>query len=49
MPAPLTRSLGRFAAGLSFDALPPKAVTPVKVGFTDCIAVMLAGLREPGR
>lgn len=47
MPAPLTRSLGRFAADLSFDALPPKAVAPVKVGFTDCIAVMLAGSREP--
>ena len=47
MPAPLTRTFGRFAAELSFDALPPEAVAPVKVGFTDCIAVMLAGVREP--
>ena len=47
MPAPLTRTFGRFASELAFDALPPSAVAPVKVGFTDCIAVMLAGVREP--
>ena len=47
MPAPLTRTFGRFAAELYFDALPAEAVAPVKVGFTDCIAVMLAGVREP--
>src|SRR5260370_616754 len=47
MPAPLTRSLGSFAAALTYGALPAKAVAAVRLGFTDCVAVMLAGLREP--
>jgi aconitate decarboxylase len=44
---PLTRALGTFAAGLRFEMLPEKAVEAVKLGFTDCVAVMLAGAREP--
>ena len=47
MPAPLTRTLGQFASGLTFDALPPGAVDVVRLGFTDCIATMLAGADEP--
>jgi aconitate decarboxylase len=47
MPAPLTRSLGSFAASLKYEALPAKAVEAVRLGFTDCVAVMMAGVREP--
>src|SRR6266571_5290608 len=47
MPAALTRSLGSFAASLKYDALPAKAVEAVRLGFTDCVAVMMAGLPEP--
>jgi 2-methylcitrate dehydratase PrpD len=47
MPAPLTRSLGRFAAELAFDDLPPAARDAVRLGVTDCLAVMMAGLDEP--
>jgi len=47
MPAPLTRTLGRFAATLTFDALPPAALGVVRLGFTDCVATMLAGSSEP--
>ncbi|HLJ62767.1 MAG TPA: MmgE/PrpD family protein [Stellaceae bacterium] len=45
--APLTRALGDFASRLSFAALPPRAVDVVRLGFTDCIAAMLAGIDEP--
>ena len=47
MPAPLTRSLGRFVSELRYDALPKAALDVVRTGFTDCIAVMLAGIDEP--
>src|SRR5262245_47773089 len=47
MPAPLTRTLGTFAASLKYEALPAKAVEAVRLGFTDCVAVMMAGVREP--
>jgi 2-methylcitrate dehydratase PrpD len=47
MPAPLTQSLGEFAASLRFDALPARAVEAARLGFTDCVAVLLAGAREP--
>lgn len=47
MPAPLTRTLGRFVSALRFEALPERAVEAVRIGFTDCIAVMLAGMNEP--
>ncbi len=47
MPAPLTRTLARFAASLGYEGLPPKAVDAVRLGFTDCVAAMFAGQTEP--
>jgi 2-methylcitrate dehydratase PrpD len=47
MPAPLTRALGQFASSLRFEALPKAAVDVVRLGFTDCVAAMLAGTDEP--
>jgi 2-methylcitrate dehydratase PrpD len=47
MTAPLTQTLGRFASELTFEKLPAEAVEVVKTGFTDTIAVMLAGRDEP--
>src|SRR6202047_4322373 len=46
MPAPLTRSLGRFVSELRYDALPKAALDVIRTGFTDCVAVMLAGIDE---
>src|SRR6266568_382654 len=46
MPAPITRSLGRFVAELRYEALPKAALDVVRTGFTDCVAVMLAGIDE---
>ena len=47
MPAPLTRDYARFAAALRFESLPAAAVEIVRLGFTDCAGVILAGLHEP--
>ena len=47
MPAPLTRSLGAFVSALRFEALPQAAIDVVRLGFTDCVATMLAGSTEP--
>src|SRR5260370_41174743 len=47
MPAPLTRSLGRFVSELRFASLPRAALDVVRTGFTDCVAVMFAGIDEP--
>jgi 2-methylcitrate dehydratase PrpD len=47
MPTPLTRSFGRFASEIRFESLPAEAVEVVRTGFTDCVAVMLAGRDEP--
>ncbi|HKX09837.1 MAG TPA: MmgE/PrpD family protein, partial [Stellaceae bacterium] len=47
MPAPLTRSLGEFVSALRFEALPEAAIDVVRLGFTDCVATMLAGTSEP--
>src|SRR5579871_6905597 len=47
MPAPLTRSLGEFVSALRFEALPQAAIDVVRLGFTDCVATMLAGSTEP--
>src|SRR5215510_11281421 len=46
MPAPFTRTLGRFVAGLTFDAVPGAAHSVIRTGFTDCVGVMLAGIGE---
>ena len=47
MAVALTRDLGRFVSGLRFDQLPAEAIAVAKLGFTDCIAVMVAGSDEP--
>jgi 2-methylcitrate dehydratase PrpD len=44
---PLTREAGAFVAGISADALPERAVAVARLGFTDTIACILAGLDEP--
>ena len=36
-----------FFADMSAARVPPAAVSIVKTGFTDCVAVMIAGWREP--
>lgn len=41
MVAPITRTLGRFIAGLRYDALSPLAVEAVKTAATDGVAVMI--------
>jgi len=46
MTAPLTRQLGRFVSALRYDSLPKAALDAVRTGFTDCIAVMQAGIDE---
>jgi 2-methylcitrate dehydratase PrpD len=44
---PLTQALGRFVADITFDRLPGAAVATARLGFTDCIATMIAGSPEP--
>jgi len=44
---PLTAGLGRFVSTLVYEGIPAPAIATVKLGFTDCIGVMLAGSREP--
>jgi 2-methylcitrate dehydratase PrpD len=44
---PLTQELGRFAAGLAFEALPAEAVETARTGFIDTIATMIAGANDP--
>jgi 2-methylcitrate dehydratase PrpD len=46
MASALTTQLGRFVATLRYDDLPPEARDCIKVGFTDCAGVMIAGARE---
>ncbi len=41
---PLTQRLGRFAAHLSPDRLPEEAVRIARLGLTDGIATMIAGV-----
>ncbi len=43
----LAQYLGEFAAQLQFKQLPPAALALAKLGLSDCIAVMVAGSREP--
>ncbi len=47
MAIALTRELGRFVSEIRFDRLPAPAIAVAKLGFTDCIAVMIAGSAEP--
>jgi 2-methylcitrate dehydratase PrpD len=44
---PLTQALGRFVSDITFDRLPAAAVETARLGFTDCIATMIAGSPEP--
>src|ERR1700736_6744188 len=43
----LTQDLGQFAAGVSFEKLPPGAAEVARTGFIDCIATMIAGAGDP--
>jgi len=43
----LTRELGAFVAGLTYQQIPPEALDVIHTGFTDCVGVMLAGRDEP--
>jgi 2-methylcitrate dehydratase PrpD len=44
--ATLAQTLGEFVAQLRYDALPSEAIDTAKIGFVDCIAVIIAGARE---
>src|SRR5262245_50313187 len=43
----LTNDIGRFAADMRFERVPEQAIPIVCTGFTDCVGVMIAGLRQP--
>ena len=43
----LAQQLGEFAAQLRIKQLPQEAMALAKLGISDCIAVMVAGSREP--
>jgi len=43
----LTQDLGRFAAGLTFEALPAEAVEIARTGIIDTVATMIAGAHDP--
>jgi len=43
----LAQAIGSFAADLRYSRLPQAAVALAKLGISDCIAVMVAGSREP--
>lgn len=43
----LTAETGAFLANMRSSPIPPETLAPVRTGFTDCIAVMIAGRGEP--
>jgi 2-methylcitrate dehydratase PrpD len=43
----LTAEIGRFLADMSASRVPAGAISIVETGFTDCVAVLIAGWREP--
>jgi 2-methylcitrate dehydratase PrpD len=45
-PAPVTRQLGAFVASVRSRNVPAEAFETAKLGFTDCVATMLAGSVE---
>lgn len=47
MTTPLTRTLGKFIAGLRYEQIPAEALSVIHMGFTDCVGVMIAGRNEP--
>ncbi len=48
MPAPISRTLAEFAAGLKFEQLPALAIEAVNVGMADTVGVMLSGVETAG-
>jgi 2-methylcitrate dehydratase PrpD len=42
----LTRAAAEFVAGLTVEAIPARALEAARIGFTDCIGVMIAGSAE---
>ena len=46
MPTPLTRLYASFLAAASDTPIPPAALEVARLGFTDCMGVMLAGADE---
>ena len=47
MVAPLTQAYAAFAAGLTPNRLPGAAIEVARLGFTDCVGVMLAAVDDP--
>ena len=45
-PAPLTREIAEFAASILDRGVPDEALATVRLGFTDCAAVLIAGRGE---
>ncbi len=43
----LTRELGEFVSRLQYKDLPPEGLHVAKLGFLDCVGVMMAGSVEP--
>jgi len=43
----LTQELGRFVSDLTYGQLPEAAIAVAKLGFVDCVGVMIAGSVEP--
>lgn len=43
----LTSEIGTFVSTIGQSSVPPEVMPVVRSGFTDCIAVMVAGRREP--
>ena len=43
----LTRELGEFVARVQFRDLPPDGIRVARLGFIDCVGVMIAGSVEP--
>ena len=43
----LTARIAEFVATIRFEDIPPEAIDIVRTGFTDCVAVMVAGAAEP--
>jgi 2-methylcitrate dehydratase PrpD len=46
-PAPLTKEIADFIASMGHGRLPRDALPVVRMGFTDCAAVLLVGRGEP--
>ena len=47
MSTGLTAGIADFIANIRFEDIPDEAIEIVRTGFTDCVAVMIAGAEEP--